>query len=441
MNWRERYGHKLVSAQEAIARIPEGATVAVAPFTCTPHTLCAALIDRVKAGGLSRVRVDHPAALTAWTQPELAGHVELHDNYATPPNRAACHAGGMEYLPVSIWRAHEAPAGFTADPDVYLVPVSPPNQNGYCSFGPGVWLSGTMCRNAGIVIAEVQEGFIRTEGENYIHVDQLACLVEAATPTGTLPAPPPNPEESATVEVICTLVASELINNRDTLQMGVGTVSSALGLFLGEKEDLGIQTELITGGIVDLVKKGVVTGKYKNVHRYKVVGSALVALSAEEMQEIDDNPVFELYDFGYTDDLRRLIQIERFVTVNNALSVDLTGQVCSESIGHQMYTGVGGQTVFMIAGAYSPGGKSVSVLPSSSVPSATGVRVSRIVPVLDPGGVVTVPRTFVDYVVTEQGIATLRGKTIRERVQEMLSIAHPDFRPDLERRAKELYAV
>jgi 4-hydroxybutyrate CoA-transferase len=441
MTWKERYADKLVTPEEAVRRIKTGDAVGVAPFSTTPYTLCEALIARVLSGDLTNIRVDHPAALVSWTEPGLAGHVELHDNYATPPNRAACHAGTMEYLPIGMWRSYEMPAGFTAAPDVYLVPVSPPDAQGYCSFGPGVWFSGTMCRSAKLVIGEVHEDFIRTYGENYVHINDLDLLVEGTKPTGALPAPPPNPEEVATVEVICTLVASELVNDRDTLQMGVGTVSSALGLFLGDKEDLGIQTELITGGIVDLVDKGVVTGKYKSIHKYKVVGSALVALTADEMRRIHDNPVFELYDFGYTDDLRRLIHIENFVTVNNALVVDLTGQVCAESLGHRMYTGVGGQTAFMIAGAYSPGGKSVSVVPSSSVPSATGQRVSRIVPLLDAGSIVTVPRTLVDYVVTEQGIATLRGKTIRERIQEMLSVAHPAFKADLVRQAKELYGV
>jgi len=441
MNWRDRCRAKLVTPQEAVKRIKTGDTVAVAPYTCTPYTLCAALIEHVKQGGVERIRVDHPASLTAWTTPELLGRVELHDNYATPPNRAACHAGQMEYLPVGVWKSYELPPGFDGQPDVFLVPVSPPDANGYCSFGPGVWLSGTLCRGATLVIAEVHEGFIRTHGENYVHIDQLDLLCEATVATGTLPAPPSNPEEVAAVDVICTLVASELINNGDTVQMGVGTVSASLGLFLHDKEDLGIQTELITGGIVDLVNRGVVTGKCKNVHQYKVVGSALVALPQAEIEAIHDNPVFELYDFGYTDDLRRLIQVDRFVTVNNALAIDLTGQVSAESLDHRMYTGVGGQTVFMIAGAYSPGGKSVSVMPSSSVPTATGQRVSRIVPVLPPGGAVTVPRTFVDYVVTENGIATLRGKTLKERARELVSIAHPDFQAGLARQAKELYGA
>ncbi len=441
MSWQVAYAGKLASAEDAVGRVQSGQVVACAPFTCTPHTLCNALIERGKRGGLEGVRIDHPASLSAWTQPGLEHVFELHDNYATPPNRAACHAGGMEYLPIGVWKSWETPPGFDDAPDVFLVPVSPPDAKGYCSFGPGVWLSRELTKKANLVIAEVHEDFIRTGGENYVHIDQLDVLVQATIPTGTLPAPPENPEETATVEVIGTLVANELINDRDTIQLGVGTVSASVGLFLGEKEDLGVQTELITGGLVDLVNRGVITGKYKNVHRGKVVGSALVALSREEQAKIDGHPAFELYDFGYTDDLRRLIQVERFVTVNNALVVDLTGQVSAEAIDHRMYTGVGGQTVFMIAGAYSPGGKSVSVLPSSSVPSATGERVTRIVPVLSGGCPVTVPRTYVDYVVTEHGIATLRGKTLKERARELVAVSHPDFRPELERAAREMYGA
>jgi 4-hydroxybutyrate CoA-transferase len=216
-------------------------------------------------------------------------------------------------------------------------------------------------------------------------------------------------------------------------------VSSALALYLGEKRDLGVQTELITGGIAQLVHDGVATGKYKTLHREKVVGSALVALSDEEMRLIDGNPVFELYDFGYTDDVRMLIQHSNLVAVNNALLVDLTGQVASESIGAKIWTGVGGQTAFMIAAQYSPGGRSVTVLPSSHVLS--GERRTRIVGALPEGSLVTVPRTLVDYVVTEHGIASLRGKTVRERIGELISVAHPDFREELKTEAKRLYGI
>jgi 4-hydroxybutyrate CoA-transferase len=319
--------------------------------------------------------------------------------------------------------------------------VSPPDANGSCSFGPGVWLSPTYVRNSKLVIAEVQEDFIRTFGENYVHVDEIDFFVEGQLPTGAAPPHTLSEEEVSQVEAICTQVAVELVNDGDTLQMGVGTVSASLGPFLDFRNDLGIQTELITGGIADLVKSGVVTGRRKSLHPGKVVGSALVALDRAEMEQIHENPVFELYDFGYTDDLRRLIQQDNFVTVNNALVVDLTGQVSAEAFDHRPYTGVGGQTVFMLAGAYSPGGKSISVVPSSSVPSRSGTRVSRIVDCLAPGTPVTVPRTYVDYVVTEFGIAKLRGATLKERARALCDIAHPDFQDSLRERAGELYGA
>jgi acyl-CoA hydrolase len=223
--------------------------------------------------------------------------------------------------------------------------------------------------------------------------------------------------------------------------MGVGSVSASLGHFLDFRNDLGIQTELVTGGIAELVRRGNVTGARKEIHKGKVVGSALVAMPPDELAAIDGNPVFELYDFGYTDDLRRLIQLDHFVTVNTALVVDLTGQVSAEAFDHRPYTGVGGQTVFMLAGAYSPNGKSVSVLPSSSVPSNGGARITRIVPTLAPGTPVTVPRTYVDFVVTEFGAAELRGKTLQQRARALCEIAHPEFRDALRDEAKRLYAA
>jgi acyl-CoA hydrolase len=441
MDWRDRCGGKLVSLEAAIKNVKSGDTVVISPYTTTPFTLCQGLIDYGRQGGVENVRIEHLASLISWTEPDMRGIFRLRDNYATPPNRAACHAGEMDYLPVGLWKSYELPDGITTDADVFLVPVSPPDERGYCSFGPGVWMSPTMARGAKLVIAEVQPDFIRTFGENYIHVGEIDYFVEGEIPTGAAPQPEPSDEERACIEAICTMVAADLVNDGDTLQMGVGTVSASLGHFLDFRNDLGIQTELITGGVADLVKKGVVTGARKSLHPYKVVGSACVALSREELLQIHENPVFELYDFGYTDDLRRLIQQHNFVTVNNALLVDLTGQVSAEALDHRMYTGVGGQTVFMIAGAYSPGGKSVSVVPSSSVPSTTGQRVSRIVPGFAPGTPVTVPRTYVDYVVTENGIAELRGKTVGERARALCEVAHPDFQDELRAQARELYGA
>jgi 4-hydroxybutyrate CoA-transferase len=439
MDWRTQVSDKLVSPAEAVGGIQSGQLVGVSPFTCTPFTLCEALYTR--RNELERMRVDHPAGLYSWVREEDGDEplFEVHDNYATAMNRDMINAGKVEYLPIGRWREDEIPAGFDTPADAYLMPVSPPDKHGYCSFGPGVWLSKRAAQQAKTVIAEVHERFIRTGGDNFIHMSEIDRFCEADTPTGNLPIPPRTEEETFVTEVVCTLVASELINDRDTIQIGVGTVSAALGLYLGEKHDLGVQTELITGGIAQMVEQGVVTGLYKNLHREKVVGSALVALDEAEMQMIDGNPVFELYDFGYTDDVRMLVRHDNLKAVNNALLVDITGQVASETLGTRTWTGVGGQTAFMIAAQYSRGGRSITVLPSSHV--IGGQRVTRIVPTLPEGTVVTVPRTLVDYVVTENGIASLRGRTVRERIGELITIAHTDFQGELKDAAKTLYGI
>ncbi len=204
MSWRDRCGPKLVDVNRAIERVNSGDTIAVAPFTVTPFTLCNALIERGRRGEISNVRVDHLASLACWTSEDLKGAFELHDNYATPANRDACHAGRMEYLPVGLWKSYSLPPGVVEHPDAFLVSVSPPNEAGYCSFGPGVWMSRTMAANAKLVIAEVHPDFIRTHGENYIHIDQIDLFVEADPDTGSPQAQPLSDEEIATVEAICT---------------------------------------------------------------------------------------------------------------------------------------------------------------------------------------------------------------------------------------------
>jgi acyl-CoA hydrolase len=437
MDWRAQVADKLTTAEEAVKAVRSGDRVGVAPFTCTPFTLCESLYAR--AGEIDNVRIDHAAGLFAWLRPGEENGFAVRDNYATPLNREMVHAGKVDYLPIGRWRADEIAPGFDQPLEVFMVPLSAPDAHGYCSFGPGVWMSKRLAQGAKTVLAEVHENFIRTGGDNFIHISEVDRFCEGSIPTGNLPIPPRTDEETLVVEVACTLVATELVKDRDTVQMGVGTVSASLGLYLGDKHDLGVQTELITGGIAGLVRDGIVTGKYKTLHREKVVGSALVALDEAEMRLIDGNPAFELYDFGYTDDVRLLIQQDNLVAVNNALLVDLTGQIASESIGHKIWTGVGGQTAFMIAAQYSRGGRSIIVLPSSHM--IDGERVTRIVPLLPEGTLVTVPRTLVDYVVTEHGIASLRGKTVRERIGELIGVAHPDFRSELKAEAKRLYEI
>ena len=436
MDWRQIVGNKLMSPQEAVQAVKPGDQVMVTPINGTPFTLCQALYDR--RNELKGMRIDHPAPLFPWVQPGEEDAFELHDLYATPADRDMVNAGQVCYLPTARWRENEIPEGLLQEPDIYLVAVSPPDQHGYCSFGPYVFFSPSFCRRSKIVIAEVHENFIRTGGENYVHISQIDRMCEPTQPTGGFPSQPRTEEETMVTEVICTLVAAELVKDRDTIQIGIGTVSSAMAVYLDQKHDLGFQTELITSGVAQLVQQGVVTGRYKTMHPGKVVGS-LILTPEEEWALIDGNPTFELYEFSYVDDIRNLIRQDNLVAINNALMVDLTGQVASETVGPRVLTGVGGQTAFSIAANYSNGGRCISVLPSSHI--VDGQRLTRIVTMLPQGAVVTVPRTLVDYVVTEHGIASLRGKTVRERIGELIAVAHPDFRAELKAQAKKEYNV
>jgi 4-hydroxybutyrate CoA-transferase len=228
-----------------------------------------------------------------------------------------------------------------------------------------------------------------------------------------------------------------MVPDRATIQIGVGSMSGAIMPHFKNHHDLGMQTEIVPHHTAPLVRDGVLTGKYKKLFPGMVVGSGFAPLTPkEELEYVDGNPKFQLYDFNFTDDIRTIAREEGLISINNALAVDLTGQANSESIGPTMYTGTGGQTAFVV-GASLGGGKTILVTPSTSM--VKGQRVSRIVSSLAPGSVLTAPRTFVHHVATEYGIATLRGKTIRERVNEMIAIAHPDFRSELREEAKRLY--
>ena len=244
-------------------------------------------------------------------------------------------------------------------------------------------------------------------------------------------------EEVATAEVICTLVGLELVNDGDTVQIGTGAISAALAPYLTHRQELGIHTELLPGGIPALIDAGVVTGKRKGLHPGKVIATGISLIPQEELAYIDGNPAFELYDFTYTDDIDLLASEQRLVAVNNAMEVDVTGQVNGEAIGPWPYTGPGGQTSFAIAAAHSAEGRSVIVLPASYVKD--GARHSRIKATLEEAAPVTVPRSAVDYIVTEWGIATMRGKTIRQRIGELIAIAHPDSKADLKAEAQRIY--
>jgi len=298
-------------------------------------------------------------------------------------------------------------------------------------------MSKMMARRAKLVIAEVDETFIWVGGDNLIHVSEIDYFVERTEAIPDFPIPPVPEGERRLVSTICGTVAKELVPDRATIQIGVGSTSGMMMEHLGGHHDLGMQTEIIPWGTAPLVRDGVITGKYKKLMPGLVVGAAFaIATPRPELEYAESNPVFHIYDFNFTDDIQFVARETGLIAINNALSVDLTGQVDSESIGAQMYTGTGGQTAFAIAASLA-GGKSIVVLPSCAIQK--GQKVSRIVPTLAAGAVVTVPRTFVHYVVTEFGIASLKGKSIRDRARELIAVAHPDFRPELHEAARSLW--
>ena len=434
--WRARCGDRLCSPQDAVSVVQDGHIVYVGGWTSTPQILSQALFDR--RGTLRDVTIRTFLTPFDWNDPLALESFHVEAFYAGPFERPAIAAGRFDFIPIAQWRAGRMPPGFDGRTDVAMIPISPPDEHGNCSFGGGVWFGPTVSQNAGMLIGEIHPEFIRTGGQNSIPFSRFARACEASAK----PAPPPIVARSAETEiaaqVICSMVAGEIIQDGATLQIGVGDVSAALLAFLGDKHDIGIHSEIVPGGITELVRAGVVNGAKKALHPGKVVASALTFMSDEDLDYIHGNPMFELYDFTYTDDLRNLLQIENFVAVNNALAVDLTGNVCSEARGTRIFSGPGGQPAFAV-GASTAAGGSVIVLPSSQLlPSG---RAPRIVAQHEAGSTVTVHRAFVDFVVTEQGIARLRGKSIRKRIDELIAVAHPDFRSELRSEAGRLYSV
>ena len=435
MEWKERYADKLKTPQEGAQLVKSGDRVAFGMLWCTPPALCRALYERKDE--LEGVEVYHTLSTVPWAGPGTEKAFRLHTGFLTNTDRSAMLEGRVEYQIAGVFRPEQPVMGDGFD--VFMVQVSPPDKAGLCSFGHAMWAVKSLARTSRIVIGEVNEKFVRTGGDNFIPISEIDYLVEGQPRLFAVDPPERTAEEAEVASVINTLVAEELIEDGDTVQIGTGTVSAALAEFLHNRHDLGIHSEVVFGGVPALVQEGVVNGLHKTLNQGKVVGTSFGFMSEEELTYIDGNPVFELYDMSYTNDIRTVSRLDRFVGVNNALLVDLTGQIAAESIGTRIHSGTGGQLAFSIGAQHSRGGRSVTVLPSSSM--VDGERRSRIVPMLEAGTVVTVPRTYADIFVTEYGIARLAGKTLRQRVEELVAIARPDFRAELRQEARRHYYV
>ena len=436
MDWRQQVADRLMSPAEAMRIVKSGDVVWMGALSSVPVTLCEGLAGR--ADELVDVTICTCLTPVDWDRPELRRAFTIRTVYTGPLERKAAQEGRFEFVPVAAFREGRMPAGLDFDYDVAAIPISPPDEDGYCSFGSCVFFAPTVMDTSKRLVGEIHPDFIRTGGQNRVHISKFDRVTLFEGQAAPAPIAPRSQETVDAAEVICTLTAFELIPDRSTLQIGLGDVSAAMCLYLGDRHDLGVHTELLPGGLVDLVDQGVVTGKYKEVHPGKVVASLTAQIPPEELARIDGHPAFELYDFNHTDDMRVLLQFEHFVAINNALFVDLTGNVCSESWGPLPYTGTGGQATFAYAG-HVTNRHSIIVLPSSQL--VNNERQTRIMVTLPTGSTITSHRAFVDYVVTEQGIAKLSGKSLRERIAELISVAHPDFRADLRNAAATVYNV
>lgn len=429
VNWQEHYNSRIVSAEDAVKFIKSGDRVVLGHACGEPKLLPEAMVRRAEQ--LHNVEVVHMVAMGKglYAQPEMQGHFRHNGLFIGSPTRKAVAEGRADYTPCFF---SEVPALFRDNRlpvDVAMVTVTPPDQHGYCSLGVSVDYTLQAIKSAQLVIAEVNPNMPRTYGGSYIKVEEIDYFVPCELNITELPRPAIGETETEIGRNIATL-----IENGATLQLGIGAIPDAALGFLTDKQDLGIHSEMFSDGVMDLVKAGVVTCSQKTLHPGKMIVTFLMG-TKKLYDWVNENPMVEMYPVDYVNDPYVIMKNDKMVSINSALQVDVLGQVAADMLGATQFSGVGGQVDFVRGASRSKGGKSIIALPATA---AKGT-VTRIVPMLDRGAAVTTSRNDVDYVVTEFGIAALKGKTTRERIEALINVAHPDFRSEIREQAKLIY--
>lgn len=433
MRWLETYNRKRMSADEAVRFIQSNQRVYIHPGCAVPEILINAMVNR--ASELQNVEVVHILNMGSarYALPEMEGHFRHNALFIGSNTRLAVSEGRADWTPIFLSEIPNLFRNGILPIDVALVHLSLPDEHGFCSFGLGVETTKAAAENARVVIAQINPQMPRALGDCFIHINKLTAIVETDTPLYELPQFEPNPEnpEYKVAQRIGKAVA-ELIEDAATLQMGIGMIPDAVLNFLGQKKDLGIHTEMFSDGVVDLVERGIINNEKKTLHRGKIVASFVLG-SKRTYSFLDNNPLCEFHPSDYVNDVFIISQNEKMCAINSAIEVDLTGQVCSDSIGLRLYSGFGGQVDFIRGSSRSKGGKPIIALPSTT----SDGKISKICAQLKPGAGVVTSRADIHYVVTEYGVADLYGKNIRQRAQALISISHPDFRAELDRIAWE----
>ena len=431
MSWMKTYESRVTTAEEAIQRgVKSGDRIFLTGNCSVPQILLRALVAR--APELENVEICHALTLGSsdYVAPEMKGHIRANSLFIGPNVRKAVQEGRADFTPVLLSEFTLLFKEKTLPLDVAFVHLSPPDEHGFCSYGIETGLTKTPAESAKIIIAEVNENMPRCLGDSFIHISRLDHIVPVDYPLMELPM---SEGELSDVHARIGEHIAGLIPDGATMQMGIGAIPDAVLNFLQNKRDLGVHTELFSDSVIDLVEAGVLTNARKTLHQGKITAGFM--LGTKRLYEwVNDNPLIELHRTEYVNDPFVIAQNYRQVAINSAIEVDLTGQVCADSIGPKLYSGVGGQLDFVYGASRSEGGVPIIALPAT----AKGGELSRIAPMLKQGAGVVTSRYHVHYIVTEYGVADLYGKTIRQRAQALINVAAPQFRDELTHAAKEL---
>jgi 4-hydroxybutyrate CoA-transferase len=417
---------KFTTANEAFSSLKSGSNVFIQSAAAAPHTLIKAMVEKGKLLENVNIYHMHTEGDAPYIDEKYRGHFKTYCFFIGSNVRKGIHTGMAEYIPVFL---SEVPALFRKGiipVDVALLNVSTPDKHGYCSLGVSVDLAVSAIESAPCLIAQVNRNMPRTHGAGIIHMSRFTHIVEANDPIPEAIVSTPDERDTK----IAKYVAS-MIEDGSTLQVGIGKIPNAVLAELKNHKHLGIHSEMFSDGVIDLVEKGVITGECKKKHPGKIVAAFLMG-TRRLYEFVDDNPMIEMEDAAYVNDTHIIRQNPKVVAINGAIAIDLSGQVCADSIGAQMYSGVGGQMDFIRGASLSDGGKPIIALHST-----TSKGESRIVNMLKPGSGVVTTRAHVHYVVTEFGIANLYGKSTPQRAKALIQIAHPDHRESLAKEAFE----
>jgi len=433
MDWQSIYQSHVTTAEEAVRSIKSGNRIFMTGNVSVPQKLLAALVNY--APNLKDVEICQALSVGSadYVKPEMEGHLRVNSLFISANIRKAVQEGRADFTPVLLSEFTLLFKNRILPVDVAMVHVSPPDEHGFCSLGVEVGLTKSPAESAKIIIAEVNEQMPRTLGDSFLHVSRLTHIVPVNYPISELPMGGEGDDQIS--QKIAGYIA-DLIPDGATMQMGIGAIPDAVLNFLDNKKDLGVHSEMFSDGVVRLVELGVVNNSRKTLHAGKIVVGFVLGTHAL-YEWVNDNPLCEFHRQEYVNDPFVIAQNERMVAINSAIEVDLTGQVCADSIGPKFFSGVGGQLDFVYGASRSKDGVPIIAMASTNM-MKDGSMISKIVPMLKPGAGVVTSRNHVHYVVTEYGVANLYGKSVRKRVGELIGVAHPDFRGDLEKQAKEL---